>query len=223
MHLLIRSIELLSNQKSLRVGMDTINNLWILMHFKELKIKSKKICYQVNTGIRQRKNTVHPKRWLKKPFESTSELLGYLCGKQYDIHHLDIEFTNGWRIKEHPHHEFLFYTTSVEDRNTLLNKLVFVSGFDPIDIPSLKQNISYYFKAGGTLCILDNSLPFPDEFWSKKEVDAWKESYRERERLEYLKDNPEEAQEDIGEPFTVTTDMQFEGIKFKGWTEGDPF
>ena len=48
MHLLIRSIELLSNQKSLRVGMDTsLSNLWILLHFKELEIKSKKICYQI--------------------------------------------------------------------------------------------------------------------------------------------------------------------------------
>lgn len=148
MHLLIRSIELLSNQKSLRVGMDTtLSNLWILMHFKELKIKSKKICYQVNTGVHQRKSTVHPKRWLKKPFETTAELLGYLYEKMYDIHYIDIEFTNGWRIKEHPHHEFLMYTSSIEERNTLLNKLVLISGFDPIDIPSLKQNIPYYFKA----------------------------------------------------------------------------
>jgi hypothetical protein len=52
MHLLIRSIELLSNKKSFCLGMDTINNLWILMHFKEFKIKSKKICYQVDSGVR---------------------------------------------------------------------------------------------------------------------------------------------------------------------------
>ena len=224
MHLLIRSIEILSNQKSLRVELETsFSNYWILMHFKELKIKSKKVCYQVDTGIRQRKSTVHPIRWLKKPFETTSELLGYLCGKQYYIHHLEIEFTNGWKIKESRHHEFLFYTSSIEERNTLLNKLVFVNGFDPIDIPSLKQNISYYFKAGGDLYTFDDLLPFPDEFWSKEDVAAWREAYEERERLEYLKDNPKEAQEDIGEPFTVTTDMQFEGIKLKGWTEGDPF
>jgi hypothetical protein len=41
---LIRTVELLSNQKSLRVGMDTsLSNLWILFHFKELKIESKKL------------------------------------------------------------------------------------------------------------------------------------------------------------------------------------
>ena len=156
MHLLIRSIELLSNQKSLRVGMDaTLSNLWILLHFKELKIKSKKICYQRYNG--HHNNNAYPKRWLKKHFENTAELLNYLYGKMYDIHYLEIEFTNGWKIKEHPHHEFLFYTSSTEERNTLLNKLVFISGFDPVDIPSLKQNIPYYFKAGVPLYTLDNA------------------------------------------------------------------
>ena len=200
MPLLITSIELLSNQKSLRVGMDTtFPNLWILMHFKELKIKSKKICYQHYNG--HQNNNVYPKRWLKKHFETTAELLGYLYEKMYDIHHIEIEFTNGWKIKEHPHHEFLFYTSSIEERDTLLNKLVFVSGFDPIDIPSLKQNISYYFKAGGALYALDND-PWPDEFWSKEDT---REAYEEYERLEYLKDNPEEAQENLGEPFENDT------------------
>ena len=181
MHLLIRSIELLSNKKSFCLGMDTINNLWILMHFKEFKIKSKKICYQVDSGVHQRKNTVHPKRWLKKPFETTVELLNYLYAKPYNIHHLDIEFTNGWRIKEHPHHEFLIYTSSIKERNTLLNKLVFISGFDSIDIHSLKQNIPYYFKAGGTLYILDNHT-CPDEFWNANDIAAWKKTYEQHER-----------------------------------------
>jgi len=206
MHLLIRSIELLSNQKSFVLGInDTLSNLWMLLHFKELKIKSKKICYQVNTGVHQRKSTVHPKRWLKKPFETTAGLLNYLYSKPYDIHYLEIEFTNGWKIKEHPHHEFLFYTSSSEERNTLLNKLVFISGFDPIDIPSIKQNIPYYFKAGGALYTLDNSLPWPDEFWSKEEVDAWRKAYAESEMKEYLKAHPEEAQENLGEPFENDT------------------
>ena len=222
MHLLIRSIELLSNKKSFCLGMDTINNLWILMHFKEFKIKSKKICYQVDTGVHQRKNTVQPKRWLKKPFETTVELLNYLYAKPYNIHHLDIEFTNGWRIKEHPHHEFLIYTSSIKERNTLLNKLVFISGFDSIDIHSLKQNVPYYFKAGGTLYPLDND-PCPDEFWSKEDRANWKILYEKRERKEYLKAHPEEEQESLGEPFVVKTDIQVEGLKLKGCTEGNPF
>ena len=206
MHLLIRSIELLSNQKSLRVGMDaTLSNLWILLHVKELKIKSKKICYQVNNGLRQRKSTVHQKRWLKKHFENTAGLLNYLYSKMYDIHYLEIEFTNGWKVKEHPHHEFLFYTSSTEERNTLLNKLVFISGFDPIDIPSLKQNIPYYFKAGVPLYALDNAPPWPDEFWSEEDRDAWRKAYAESEMKEYLKAHPEEVQENLGEPFGSDT------------------
>ena len=221
MHLLIRSIELLSNKKSLCVGMDTsLSNLWILLHFKELKIKSKKIYYQRYNG--HHNNNTYPKRWLKKPFENTGKLLVYLYEKMYDIHHLDIEFTNGWRIKEHPHHEFLIYTPSIEERNTLLNKLVFISGFDSIDISNLKQNIPYYFKAGGALYTLDND-PWPDEFWSKEDSASWKKSYEERERKEYLKSHPEEEQESLGEPFVVKTDIQVEGLKLKGWTEGDPF
>jgi hypothetical protein len=75
MNLLIDSIELLSNQKSLRVGIDTINNSWVLMHFKHLKIKNKQICYQRYNGFHT--DNAHPKRWLKKPFKTTAEL----CGK----------------------------------------------------------------------------------------------------------------------------------------------
>jgi len=204
MYLLIRSIELLSNQKSLCVGMDaTLSNLWILLHFKELKIKSKKICYQRYNG--HHNNNAYPKRWLKKHFENTAGLLNYLYSKMYDIHYLEIEFTNGWKVKEHPHHEFLFYTSSTEERNTLLNKLVFISGFDPIDIPSLKQNIPYYFKAGVPLYALDNAPPWPDEFWSEEDRDAWRKAYAESEMKEYLKAHPEEVQENLGEPFGSDT------------------
>ena len=66
MNKLIRTIELL-NEKSVVFGIDNSrSNLWILMHFKNLKIASKKIYYQINNGVHQRKNTIHPKRWLKK-------------------------------------------------------------------------------------------------------------------------------------------------------------
>ena len=48
MNKLIRTIELL-NEKSVVFGIDNSkSNLWILMHFKDLKIASKKIYYQVN-------------------------------------------------------------------------------------------------------------------------------------------------------------------------------
>ena len=100
MYKLIRTIELL-NEKSVVFGIDNSrSNLWILMHFKNLKIASKKIYYQINNGVHQRKNTIHPKRWLKKNFRNTAELLDYINKKSYDIHYLEIEFENGWRLKD---------------------------------------------------------------------------------------------------------------------------
>ena len=100
MNKLIRTIELL-NEKSVVFGIDnTRSNLWVLMHFKDLKIKSKKIYYQINNGVHQRKNTIHPKRWIRKNFGNTAELLEYINKKSYDIHYLEIEFENGWRLKD---------------------------------------------------------------------------------------------------------------------------
>jgi len=50
MNKLIRTIELL-NEKSVVFGIDNSrSNLWILMHFKNLKIASKKIYYQINNS-----------------------------------------------------------------------------------------------------------------------------------------------------------------------------
>ena len=38
---LFGSIELYSNHKSFGLGVDTKRNLWLLLHFKDLEIKSK--------------------------------------------------------------------------------------------------------------------------------------------------------------------------------------
>ena len=40
----------------------------------------------------------------------------------------EIEFQNGWKIKEHPHVEIRFETNSKEDRDYLINKLMKISG-----------------------------------------------------------------------------------------------
>ena len=68
---LIGGIELFSDKKSFSVDVDTKTNLWLLMHFKHLEIKSKTLVYQVNKGIRQRKNTVYPIRKMRKKFKVT--------------------------------------------------------------------------------------------------------------------------------------------------------
>ena len=91
MYKLFRSIDILDD-KSLTVLMDnTRSNLWILRHFKDLTISNKNICYQVNNGHRQRKNTKHPYRWMRKKFCNTAEFLDYLDTKAYEIHHIEFE------------------------------------------------------------------------------------------------------------------------------------
>lgn len=57
---LINRIELYSNHKSFSLHVDTIRNLWLLLHFKDLEIENKTIYYQVDNGVRQRKSTKHP-------------------------------------------------------------------------------------------------------------------------------------------------------------------
>ena len=174
MNFLINSLELLSNQKSFVLGVGcTRTNLWLLLHLKDLKIKEYKLCYQVNNGIRQRKKTEHPKRWLKKNFLDTATLLEYLNTKYYDIHFLAIEFTNGWRVKEQPHIQFKFYTNSTIERNNLIDKFIATAGFDKVVFSNLKTNISYYFSISKGLYTLDNEV-IPDEFWSEADKIEWR-------------------------------------------------
>lgn len=181
---LISTITLLSNHKSfnLCVG-STRTHLWLLMHFKHLEIYNYQIQYQVNKGIRQRKSTVHPKRWLKKHFSNTAELLEYLSGKRYDIHHINIEFVNGWKIKELFKMEYIFYTNSTEERNLLIDKLLGVAGLEIVDKSVLTPNITYLLKATGEISPVDNELS-PDEFWTKDQLDKWKEDYCEKDYCE---------------------------------------
>ena len=91
MNKLFRSIDILDD-KSLTVLMDnTRSNLWILRHFKDLTISNKNVCYKVNNGHRQRKNTKHPYRWMRKKFSNTAEFLDFLDTKAYDIHYIEYE------------------------------------------------------------------------------------------------------------------------------------
>ena len=219
---LFGSIELFSNHKSFSLWVDTTRNLWLLLHFKDLEIKSKTLIYQVNNGHRQRKSTVHPLRKMQKKHKNTAELLDYLHTKSYDIRQLEIEFTNGWKIKQRPFVEFYFYTNFTEERDDLIHRLLSAAGQGPIDPSKLEINFSYSFKGPGKLVKIDG-LASPDEFWSIEDKAAWRKSYQEREKEIYLKAHPEEAQENLGEPFVSADFTQFDGLKLKGWTEGDPF
>ena len=172
---LFGSIELLSNHKSFNLSVDTTRNLWLLLHFKDLKIKSKTLIYQVNNGYRQRKNTVHPYRKMQKKHKNTAELLDYLSTKSYDIHQLEIAFTNGWKIKQKSFIQFSFYTNSTYERDDLIDKLLFISSQGPIEISKLEPNFSYSFRGHNKLVKIDlDGLPSPDEFSPEERKKTWK-------------------------------------------------
>lgn len=181
---LISTIELYSNHKSFSLGIDTMRNLWFLLHFKDLKIKNKTIYYQVDNGIRQRKNTKHPIRKMRKAHKNTAELIEYLSDKPYSIIKLELEFTNDWKIRQKAYSELIFYTNSIEERDALINKLLKVAGQGSIDLSKLEINFSYYFKSASKLDKINiNGLPFPDEFWSEEQVAEWRKDVEAIDRL----------------------------------------
>ena len=140
---LINSIELYSDRNSFSLSLDTKRNLWLLLHFKDLLIKDMSIYYQVDNGIRQRKKTKHPIRKMRKHHKYTSELINYLRNKHYDIIKLELEFTNGWKIKQRPYTELGIYTNSTKERDNLINKLLNIAGQGPIDILELEINLRF--------------------------------------------------------------------------------
>ena len=187
MNQLITNIELLSNQKSFRLGIsNTSENLWFLMHFKKLEILNTVIYHQQYSEFRTAKTTNYPTRRLKKKFANTADFLDYLSpsskpSRRFFIR--EIEFTNGWKIKEQPHIYFTIYINSLKERNTLINHLINSVGYDPITIDSLEPNITYYFKASGSL--LDYKLGvLPDEFWSEERLDKWKEEINKKDYVD---------------------------------------
>ena len=221
-------IELFSNHKSFSLGVDTTRNLWLLLHFRDLEIKSKTLIYQVNNGHRQRKNTVHPYRKMQKKHKNTAELLDYLDTKSYDICQLEIEFTNGWKIKQRPFFEFCFYTNSTSERDGLIDKLLAISGQGLIDVSKLEPNFSYSFRGHSNLVKIDiDGLPSPDEFWPEEEVNAWRESVWKAEKEEALKleNTTDQASGQINVPFVSTMNISKDsfGVKLEDWNEGNPF
>ena len=187
MNQLITNIELLSNQKSFRLGIsNTSENLWFLMHFKKLEILNTVIYHQQYSEFRTAKNTKCPTRRLKKKFANTADFLDYLSPSSKPLKRIflyEIAFTNGWKIKEQPHIYFTIYTNSLEERNTLINHLINSVGFDPIAIDLLEPNITYYFKASGSLEDYKFDVS-PDEFWSEERLKNWKEEINKKDYVD---------------------------------------
>jgi hypothetical protein len=188
------------------------------MHFKKLEILNTVIYRQQYNEFRTTK-TKYPSRRLMKKFANTADFLDYLSpisGPTKRIFLYEIAFTNGWKIKEHCYTHFTIYTNSLEERNTLINYLINSVGYDPITIDLMEPNITYYFKASGSLEDYKFDVT-PDEFWSEERLQQWKEAY--------IKKNYKEEELEKGEPFIDTNNIftDFPSIKLKGWTEGDPF
>ena len=89
-----------------------------------------KVCYQINKGPRQRKNTKYPYRWMKKKFGNTADFLDYLDTKSYDIHYIEFDFTNNWNIKEEMNQFLNLTTNSLVERDELIKKLLDVAGIN---------------------------------------------------------------------------------------------
>jgi len=204
MNQLITNIELLSNQKSFRLGIsNTAENLWFLMHFKKLEILNTVIYHQQYSEFRTAKNTKYPTRRLKKKFANTAEFLDYLTpiskpSRRFFIK--EIEFINCWKIKERFFTHFTIYTNSLEERNTLINHLINSVGYDPIAIDLLEPNVTYYFKASGSLEDYKFDVS-PDEFWSEERLKKWKEEVNKKDYVEVVLAPEDTSFDFVGSPF----------------------
>ena len=227
MNQLITNIELLSNQKSFRLGIsNTANNLWLLMHFKELTILKTLIYHQQYSEFRESKNTKYPIKRLLKKFTNTAAFLDYLTPSSKPSRRFfikEIEFTNGWKVNEQPQIYFTIYTNLLEERNTLINHLINSVGYDPIAVDSLQLNITYYFKASGSLEDYKSEIIIPDEFWSEERLEKWKEEVNKKNNTENVQDDNKDNSEENVFVSTLNISEEFTGIKLEGWTEGDPF
>ena len=214
---LISTIELYSNHKSFSLGVDTMRNLWFLLHFKDLEIKNKTIYYQVDNGMRQRKNTKHPIRKMRKAHKNTAEFIEYLSNKSYNILKLELKFTNGWEIKQKAYSELMFYTNSTNERNQLILKLLSAAGQGPIDVSKLDINYTYSFESAVKLTKVNfYDIPSPDEFWSEEQVAEWRRDVEAIDRLNEVEET---------EPYVYSESELLDMKKmFPNWDgESEPF
>ena len=181
---LFESITLLSNRQSFEMFMGEVrDHLWFLMHFNHLEIDEHRIHYQEDRGVRQRKNTVYPKRRLRKKFKDTASLLTYLDIKPYIIQSFEIQFTNGWKIKMLPYVSLIFYTNSQSERDLLIQKCFQISGLHPVNIDTLKLNSEYLIRLPGSLELLSGFV-LPDEFWTEEQLREWQMQQTKSEKSE---------------------------------------
>ena len=77
---LFDNLEILSNKKSFRIQVNTLTDLWILLHLRHLTIVKSNIHYQREKFY---KKEPYPIRKLTKKFENTKELLAYINNQRF--------------------------------------------------------------------------------------------------------------------------------------------
>ena len=126
-----------------------IDAVSILIHFKDLKIYYMNLRYQKKNIKKKKRKKVYPQQKMRLFFDNTIGLLTYLSSKKYNINYFDIRFTNGWVIRKNWFDELEFITNNTIERNSLLEKLITISGQGPIDINLLKINNKYTLSTNG--------------------------------------------------------------------------
>jgi hypothetical protein len=130
---------------------NTSENIWLLNHFRHLKIVRLKLCYR---NVRTRTKKKQEQKKMRRKFENTSELATYLASKKYKIDNFEIRFENGWAITEWCD-QFHFITSSTEERNELIDKMLKIGGQLPINLTGLQTNDDYQLLPNGELKWID--------------------------------------------------------------------
>ena len=128
---------------------NNIDRISMLIHFKHLSIHNLILHYRKKSARNRKTKKVYPQHKMNLSFQNTLELLTYLSSKNYEVDWIEIRFKNGWAIKNAFLDELEFITNNTQERNLLFEKLISLSGQDPIDINSLEINETYTLFTDG--------------------------------------------------------------------------
>ena len=92
---------------------------------------------------------------VKKNFNNTLELLDYINKQPYDIHYIEIEFENGWKLKDQSNAWILFETNKKLERDYIIDKMLMIAGLNLLDTDSLKLKEVYLFQIMGGVIKID--------------------------------------------------------------------
>ena len=71
------------------------------------------------------------------------------------MHYLDIEFENGWKLKDQSNAWILFETNKKSERNYIIDKMLMIAGLNSLDTESLKPKECYSFQIMGGVVKID--------------------------------------------------------------------